>query len=221
MPKKGYYKNLLGQKFGRLMPIEFGGFRERSNGRNRTIWICKCDCGKTINVESSHLLSGHTTSCGCGLKEKIRGKGNHNYVNGLSTTRLARAYYNMKNRCYNPKVNSYHLYGGRGITVCNEWLGKYGFKNFCDWAIANGYAETLTLDRIDSDGKYEPSNCRWATIEQQANNKRNTKFLCINGEVDTVGNWSRRLKVSYWNLLHYAKGGKNNKYPDLQIEAVQ
>ena len=87
-------------------------------------------------------------------------------------------------------------------------------------AIGNGYTDELTLDRIDNNGNYSPDNCRWVDMYVQANNKRNNWRLKVNGEIDTVGNWARRLNVSYWNLLHYAKGGKNMKYPELEIEAV-
>ena len=112
-------------------------------------------------------------------------------------------------------------YGGRGIGVCEEWRNKKnGFEVFAKWSFENGYTDELTLDRIDNNGDYSPDNCRWVDMYVQANNKRNNWRLRVNGEIDTVGNWARRLNVSYWNLLHYAKGGKNMKYPELEIEAV-
>ena len=112
-------------------------------------------------------------------------------------------------------------YGGRGIRVCDEWKNKEsGFENFANWSFLNGYTESQTLDRIDNDGDYSPENCRWVDMYVQANNKSNNWRLKVNGEIDTVGNWARRLNVSYLNLLHYAQGGKNMKYPELEIEAV-
>ena len=215
MPKKGSYQDLSGKRFGRLFVIRFNGIRRR----RRSYWECLCDCGKTVCVDSSHLKSGHTTSCGCKSKETIKYV---NFKNGLSTSRIGRTYWNMLNRCYRENNYEYHLYGGRSIKVCESWLDKEnGFVNFCEWALSNGYADDLTIDRIDNNGNYEPSNCRWVDRLKQANNKRNTKRLIINGEIDTVANWSRRLNVSYWNLLHYSKGGKNCKYPDLKIEVYK
>lgn len=215
MPKKGYYEDLSGKQFGKLVAIKYAG----QKGRRRTIWECKCDCGEITFVDATHLKSGHTTSCGCKIIETIK---YNNYKNGLSNSRLGRAYRNMINRCYRTENYEYNLYGGRGISVCDEWKSKEdGFVNFCNWALSNGYSEKLTLDRIDVNGDYEPSNCRWVDIFVQANNKRNTHWLKINGEIDTVGNWSRRLNVSYWNLLNYSKGGQNCKYPELQIEVVK
>lgn len=215
-------KDLTGQKFNRLTVVEYLGSRKNASGKTRGVWLCQCDCGNTCEVDTSHLTTGHTTSCGCRQKENCKGKNNCNYVNGLSQTRLGRIYRNMINRCYNFRIPMYQYYGAKGISVCEEWRGKFiGLKNFCDWALSHGYTNELTLDRIDPKGNYEPSNCRWATIKEQANNKIKTYKLKINGEVDTVGNWATRLEISYWNLLNYARGKSNNtKYPELQIERV-
>jgi hypothetical protein len=172
-----------------------------------------------VSVDTAHLRSGHTKSCGCYKVELIS---NLNKKTGLSNSNLGFSYRNMKNRCFWKKSPMYKNYGERGITVCEEWLDREcGFENFVDWALKNGYSEGLTLDRIDVNGNYCPQNCRWVDKYVQANNKRKNYYLKINGEIDTVGNWARRLNVSYWNLLHYSKGGKNMKYPDLEIEAVQ
>ena len=105
--------------------------------------------------------------------------------------------------------------------MCDEWIGANGFVNFANWALSNGYNEELTLDRIDNEKGYSPSNCRWVDKYQQANNKRNNRYVMVNGEIDTVGNMARKHNISYWNLLHYAKGGKNMKYPQLDICAVE
>ena len=214
MPKKGSYIDLKNQRFGRLTALEFGGVR----GRRRTYWKCLCDCGNIINVDTAHLRSGHTKSCGCYRDDLI---GNLNKKTGLSGTKIHFTYRNMINRCTWEKYYLFKNYGGRGITICDDWLNKEnGFENFVDWAFKNGYSEDLTLDRIDVNGNYCPENCRWVDKYVQANNKRNNHYLKINGEVDTVGNWARRLNISYWNLLHYSKGGKNMKYPDLKIEVA-
>lgn len=209
-----YRINLTGQKFGRLSVLSYAGQR----GRRRTMWKCQCDCGNVVEVEATHLRAGHTKSCGCITKENAR---KMNYKNGLSNSRLNTSYRNMINRCYRKTGDMFRLYGGRGIKVCDNWLpANNGFVNFCEWAISNGYSDCLTLDRIDNNKGYSPGNCRWADKYQQANNRRNNYYLKIGGEIDTVGNWARKLDVSYWNLLHYAKGGTNCKYPDLIIQAV-
>lgn len=99
----------------------------------------------------------------------------------------------MKDRCYNKKCHAYMDYGGRGVTVCDEWMGN--FLSFYDWSIKNGYTDSLTLDRIDVNGNYEPSNCRWATWKTQQNNKRNSKYLRYKGITKTMSEWSRELKI--------------------------
>lgn len=126
----------------------------------------------------------------------------------------------MKNRCTRQNNYEYKQYGQRGIGICKEWLGYSGFVNFCDWALANGYEEGLTIDRIDNDKGYSPENCRWVNGYIQGNNKRNNRFIKINGEIGTVANMSRKYGLDYWNLIHYSNGGKNFRYPDLEIEVA-
>lgn len=213
MPKKGQYIDLKGQKFGKLKVVEF-----YEKTPKQTKWLCECECGNQCVVYSAHLKSGHTKSCGCISKERIK---NLNFKTGLSQTKLYRVYRNMLNRCYWEKSDMFKHYGARGIGVCDNWKNKEnGFECFSKWAFDNGYKEGLTLDRIDCNKGYCPENCRWVDAYVQANNKRKNWYLKINGEIDTVGNWARRLNISYWNLLHYAKGGKNMKYPDLEVESV-
>lgn len=211
--RKGEYKDITGKRFGRLLAVRKTRIKER-----KTYWLCKCDCGKEVEVCVSHLIDGHTKSCGCISLERIA---KVNYKNGLSQSRLGRCYHNMKNRCYWEHSEMYKYYGERGIKVCDEWLNKEtGLVSFCSWAMSHGYADDLTLDRIDTNGNYEPSNCRWVDLYTQANNKRTTHYVSVNGEVDTVARWSRALGISYWSLLYYSKGHKNCKYPDLDIKAV-
>ena len=111
----------------------------------------------------------------------------------------------MKARCYNPHNGFYHRYGGRGITVCDEW--KNNFSAFRKWAMCNGYSDGLTLDRIDFDGNYEPSNCRWATSKEQANNKCTNHYVMFNGEKKTLKQWSESTGLSYPTLLGRIKRG--------------
>lgn len=157
-------KDLSGQKFGRLTAIEPAGY-----DRKRIKWKCVCECGNTTFVGSDKLINGHTKSCGCLLSDVLKQRNKGNSTHNSTNTRLYRIYYSMKTRCYNPKHKAFHRYGGRGITVCNQWLDD--FSSFKEWAVNNGYSDDLSIDRINNDGNYEPSNCRWATAKMQANNR--------------------------------------------------
>lgn len=117
------------------------------------------------------------------------GNFNH-YKHGLSHTRIDNIYKAMKSRCYNKENNRYNSYGGRGIVVCDEWLGENGLVNFYNWAINNGYNNKLTIDRIDTNGDYCPSNCRWETQKVQQNNRTNNKIIEFDNEAHTLGEWS-------------------------------
>lgn len=155
--------DLTGQRFGRLTVIE----RAENNKAGRARWLCRCDCGKYITVTGVDLRTGNTKSCSC-LKTARLIK--QSTTHGESKTRLFQIWCNMRNRCYNPNVTRYDDYGGRGITVCDEWL--HDFTAFRNWALSSGYSDELTLDRIDNDKGYSPDNCRWATWHEQRMNQR-------------------------------------------------
>ena len=168
--------DLTGQRFGGLTVI---GFAKKSNDR-QYMWKCRCDCGNEIVIRSHSLRSGNTRSCGCLQKEtniKLR------QTHGMTKTRLYNIWQSMKQRCSLPSASCYKYYGGRGITVCNEWQN---FEPFCEWALANGYADNLTIDRIDVNGNYEPNNCRWLTIQEQQNNTRRSHNITFNGITKTL-----------------------------------
>lgn len=220
MARKGEYKNIVGNRYGRLTVIEYAGTRKECS-----LWLCRCDCGNTKIVPIRNLTGKVTRSCGC-LQKEVQPIANKK--TGLSQSRLYGTYQNIKDRCYNPKHISYKYYGGRGIKVCEEWLGEQGFEHFYEWSVAHGYMErenglkrnALSIDRINVNGNYEPSNCRWVTLDVQANNKRNTRHIKINGVVDTVSNMSKRYGIYYGTLLGYANGVKPTKYADMDIEVV-
>lgn len=149
---------IKGGKYGKLTALRKTGKKQGTNN----IWLCKCDCGNTSEVSTSKLGKS-TFSCGCYRLESRR---THN----MSNTRIYNIWSLMKRRCNNPDANNYEYYGGRGIKVCDEWLE---FVPFYEWAMANGYSDELTIDRINNDGNYEPSNCKWSTNTEQVNNRRN------------------------------------------------
>lgn len=244
------FKNLTGQKFGKLTVI--GVYDKTTNGTIR--WKCQCDCGNIIPVFKSTLLrdNGTIKSCGCVYIDELRkeigkrkdyleiidvkqygrkgrvvvkcdcgtikemtlsrfnnpsvhscgcigvpkGKDSPNYKHGMSRTRIFNVYRDMINRCYNHNDVSYIHYGARGVTVCDEWLGDKGVKEFCEWSYKNGYDENAprgqcTLDRIDHNGDYRPENCRWVSMSVQANNKRNNNYHTIDGVTKTLSEWCR------------------------------
>ena len=180
---KNKFKDLTGQKFGKLTVIERAeDYISPKNGRE-VQWRCKCDCGRECIVRGHSLRNGHTTSCGCAIIEASTKHGMHG-------TRLYGIYRAMINRCYNKNLVQYHDYGARGIYVCDEWRGENGFINFMNWALANGYTDELTIDRKDNNGPYSPDNCRWVTMVIQANNRRSNVYVEYNGESHTISEWS-------------------------------
>lgn len=184
-------ENLVGKQYGRLTVIK----RAENNG-SQTMWQCKCDCGKLVVVNASKLKSKHTQSCGCLQKERTSiAKKTH----GMSDSRLHRIWAGMKRRCYNKNDASYENYGGRGIIICDEW--KDSFESFYQWAIQSGYSDRLSIDRINVDGNYEPSNCRWADKITQMNNTTLNRTFAYNGETLTVAELSRKYNIPY-KLLH-------------------
>lgn len=162
-------RDLIGEKHGSLLVIQKSAKRSGTN----PMWVCLCDCGKTTTVIQENLLSNHTRSCGCNSSRNTIG--DRSATHRKSGTRLYHVWRSMKSRCENKNTEQYKNYGGRGITVCNEW--RNSFFNFYKWAMSNGYDPNAkfgecTIDRVDVNGNYEPNNCRWVSMSVQAKNKR-------------------------------------------------
>lgn len=154
------------------------------NGTKQRIVLCKCFCGNIFKTQLNHLKNGHTKSCGCYNKKRST---DVNTKHGLEGTRIYNTYYNMRSRCYNPNNKEYKHYGKRGITVCEEWLND--FMAFYDWSIKHGYSESLSIDRIDNNKGYDPTNCRWVDMKTQQRNKSNNRIITIDNETHCLSEW--------------------------------
>lgn len=180
----------IGNTYGRLTAIS-----ETKLPNGRTGLLCKCQCGNEKICTPSDLRRGHITSCGCFHKEMMQNKqfkhgdaGNHH---GYGGSRLYHIWRGMKRRCFNKKDWAYkNYYGVRGITMCDEWLDYAAFK---EWALNNGYDDSLTIERKNNDGNYEPSNCEWIPFSMQGRNRRNNHFISFRGETHTIAEWEQKL----------------------------
>lgn len=181
---------MIGKRFGRLVVIERAG----SDKFSHALWRCKCDCGNVTVTNTNRLNMGKTKSCGC-----LKREGN-NKRHGDCRKRLNKIYRSMKGRCLSANNPAYKKYGGRGITICDEWLGNDGYIHFREWALRNGYKDDLSIDRIDNDKGYSPENCRWAAYDVQANNTRRNSYFVVHGERHTIGELSKLYGIPYERL---------------------
>ena len=193
----GLVKDLVGKKFGKLTVLS--QVKERSINR-AVFWVCKCDCGKKSKVSGNHLKSGHTKSCGCLYNPEMNTK--HGY-NRRGNVRPEYTIWNsMKYRCYNPKYKEYDLYGGRGIKVCKEWLDS--FENFIK-DMGDRPSGKHSIERINTNGNYEPSNCKWATVVEQARNRRSNRWIEFKGKKMILKQWADYLGATPSNILTMMK----------------
>lgn len=205
-------KDLTGQRFGRLVVVE-----KLPSKNKRCWWRCKCDCGNFKDVPTTYLTLGNTRSCGCLAKENSIKYGKINNKKAiqahtshkLSHTKEYGVWKAMIYRVTNPNDPNYHNYGGRGIKICKEWEDV---KNFYEWCCKSGYKEGLELDRIDVNGNYEPSNCKWATRKEQCNNMRRNIRVEINGVSHTLSEWAEITGIRVNALQHrYHKGARGEE----------
>ena len=179
------FKDLTGKRFGNLTVICYAGHR-----RYTTLWQCRCDCGTVRNYQAGNLVSGHSRGCSfCKGKRISKGRRRH----GLTHTPIYNIWSAMKRRCLNPNVLEYKYYGAKGIMVCPQWVGS--FEQFLQ-DMGPRPTEDHSIDRIDNNGPYSPSNCRWATPKEQARNKSNSHKITVNGETKTIAEWAETIGIS-------------------------
>lgn len=191
------YVDLTGRRFGRLTVVS----RAENGAAGSSRWLCKCDCGGETIAFGHSLKGGRTQSCGCLRRERIV---ESTTKHGDSHNRLYAIWQGMKRRCGNPAYIHYADYGGRGIRICDEWQNYQAFR---DWSLSNGYADSLTIDRIDANGNYEPGNCRWVSRLVQAQNRRNTYTVEYKGATGNLKEMCRRFNVSYQTIKYRMKKG--------------
>lgn len=193
--------DMTGKRFGRLTVLKEAG-KSLSNGG--ITWLCKCDCGKQIVVLGASLRSGNTKSCGCYSADMAREIGKSRNKYSSKNNRIYTIWRNMRQRCTNESKPDYHRYGGRGISICEEWSD---FEAFQKWSYANGYKDTLSIDRIDNNGNYTPDNCRWSDLYTQANNKRNNRKYLYEGKNYTANELGRMFNIKPSTFIRRMKLG--------------
>lgn len=180
----GSFVDLTGSKFHRWTVL----CRSEIRKNNKVVWECKCECGNEGLVTSYELTKGRSKSCGCLTSDVMKKRmTTHGDTGGGKTSRLFSIWKGMKQRASNPNTKMFKRYGGRGIVLCEEW--KNDFAKFKEWALDNGYEDNLTIDRINNDGNYEPSNCRWADWVTQSRNKSDNTWITIDKETKTLSEW--------------------------------
>lgn len=187
-------EQMINKKFGKWLVLQR---TEERDSHGSIKYLCKCECGKEKLVDGYSLRSGISKYCIDCKNQKRYGKKKNKRINII--------YNGMKARCYNSNTPEYKNYGGRGIKMCDEWINNP--QSFYDWAMDNGYEEGLSIDRIDVNGNYEPSNCRWVTKEVQDNNRRNNRKITYKGKTKTLSQWSKKYNINIVTLSDRLKAG--------------
>lgn len=192
--------NLIGERYGRLVVIGEADRRRAPCGVTERRFVCRCDCGNIKTIAAQTLRSGSAKSCGCLRREMVEEK---NTTHGKSKSKLYRVWSSMKDRCLRNGARQFKDYGGRGISICDEW--KNSFESFEKWATANGYAEGLTIERIDNNGNYSPGNCKWIPRSEQSKNRRMNHYLTFNNSTRTIQDWANEIGINRCTLREYCK----------------
>lgn len=192
----GKFKDLSEKKFSRLTVV--GMNTDNKCNKNNVMWDCVCECGGKTITSSYSLNSGHTKSCGC---LQIESATKH----GMYKTQLYSLWFHIKERCTSENCNNFHRYGGRGIKMCDEWINDP--LEFIKWCKNNGYKKGLQIDRIDNDGNYEPSNCRFVKAKINARNRSNNHIIKYNGKEMCISEWAEYLGISNQTILSRIRAG--------------
>ncbi len=183
IPKNKKFKDITGKQFGKLIVVGYAGKNDKIH-----YWICKCSCGgPLIKIRRYNLISGHTRSCGCLVREIF-----HPSIHGMTKTPEYCCWRTMRDRCLNPKCKFYIDYGGRGIKICDRWLES--FENFYE-DMGPRPSNKHSIDRIDNNGNYCKENCKWSTTIEQCNNRRTNRMIEFNNEIKTLVEWSRITEI--------------------------
>lgn len=185
--KAGPRKDMTGYKFGEWTVIGLSGSIDKRRGH---LWTCECSCGTKRNFPRTYILNGGSKSCSCKRPLPFGRKRRTSPPDPILQS-LKNRWSGIKERCYNPKIKAYKNYGGRGITVCDEWINN--FEAFCEWSKNNGFRIDLELDRIDNDKGYSPDNCRYVTHKENNRNRRNNRNITFNGETKTLSEWCEEM----------------------------
>jgi hypothetical protein len=198
------HKDLKNKRFGKLLVLEYVGIRKVGKLKLHTsgFWKCKCDCGKIVIVSTSRFCTAK--SCGCLNKERL--KNGLRYKHGLTETRFYKIWSGIKTRCLNKNEANYKRYGEKGIKICDRWLKFENFRDDMYEAYLKHVKEfgekNTSIDRIDNDGNYELSNCKWSTRKEQNNNKRNNRLIKYKDKILNLAQWARELKINEGTLHH-------------------
>lgn len=193
----GRFKDLTGKKFSRLTVLGFSCWKNHTS-----YWLCRCDCGKETIVRGAELNNGHTKSCGCYHRDELIKRST---THGMAKHPLSIIWSHIIQRTCNPKNAAFKHYGGRGITVCESW--KKDSCSFIRWALRNGYKAGLTIDRINNNEGYNPSNCRWVNMKTQSRNRRSNRYITFNGETHCISEWAELIGISEYTISRRLRSG--------------